>query len=178
MTWNIAAINNNPFEYTRTQSNLSSLLPAMHASCHGAGQRPYHVILMFRYWITHHDKDYNALMESVQRFIDAPGERDILVSEVFTPSMWAELKELMLQRKWKGIDATNSFWESDFSSRKIVSGFMKDKSIGDKRLASMPDRYTNTINTVRTPRVSFMPAAPMPSTRSWRPSLCISYLTK
>ena len=51
-TWNIAAINNNPFEY----------------------------------WITHDDADYNALMEGVQSFIDQPGERDVPVSQVFTPA--------------------------------------------------------------------------------------------
>ena len=52
VTWNIAAINNNPFEY----------------------------------WITHDDADYNALMEGVQSFIDQPGERDVPVSQVFTPA--------------------------------------------------------------------------------------------
>jgi len=37
-------------------------------------------------------------------------------------------------------------WIQDFSKRRIVSGFLKDKDIGAKRLASMPDRFTNTIN--------------------------------
>ena len=37
---------------------------------------------------------------------------------------------------------------SDFAGRKIISGFMKDKELGEKRLASMPDRVTNTINTL------------------------------
>lgn len=37
--------------------------------------------------------------------------------------------------------------------RTIVAGFMKDKSIGNKRLASMPDRMTNTIETVDAGRV-------------------------
>lgn len=32
-------------------------------------------------------------------------------------------------------------------SRHIISGFLKDASLGEKRLASMPDRVTNTINT-------------------------------
>ena len=52
LSWNMAAINNNPFEY----------------------------------WITHDDADYNALMEGVQSFIDQPGERDVPVSQVFTPA--------------------------------------------------------------------------------------------
>ena len=32
------------------------------------------------------------------------------------------------------------------AGRKIISGFMKDKELGKKRLMSMPDRTTNTIN--------------------------------
>ncbi|KAL1520344.1 hypothetical protein AB1Y20_021934 [Prymnesium parvum] len=114
VTWNIAAINNNPFEY----------------------------------WITHNDKDYNALMEAVQHFIDDPKSRDVPVSQVFSQSMWMELKELMIERGWDGIEQTDKLWRTDFSSRKIISEFMQDKTLGDKRLASMPDRYTNTINTV------------------------------
>jgi hypothetical protein len=39
-------------------------------------------------------------------------------------------------------------WDSDYKHRKIISGFIKDKLIGKKRLASMPDRYTNTITTL------------------------------
>lgn len=87
-------------------------------------------------------------MEAVQRFIDSPGDRDVKVKEVFTPTMWAELKQLMVEHNWSGIDETEAKWLSDFSSRTIINGFIKDKSIGEKRLVSMPDRYTNSIDTV------------------------------
>ena len=111
-TWNIAAVNNNPFEY----------------------------------WITHDDADYNKLMEDVQSFIDQPGERDVPVSQVFTPAMWAELKALMAAQGWGGIEQTDAMWQSSFGQRKIIAEFMKDPTLGEKRLASMPDRVTNTIN--------------------------------
>ena len=75
------------------------------------------------------------------------GERDVPVSEVFTPAMWAELKALMTTQGWD-VAATEQLWASDFAGRKIISGFMKDKELGEKRLASMPDRVTNTINTL------------------------------
>ena len=68
------------------------------------------------------------------------------VSRVFTPGMWAELKELMLARGWSGVDQVEAAWSNDFAQRKIISSFMKDKALGEKRLASMPDRITNTIN--------------------------------
>ena len=61
--------------------------------------------------------------------------------------MWAELKALMTTQGWD-VAATEQLWASDFAGRKIISGFMKDKELGEKRLASMPDRVTNTINTL------------------------------
>ena len=51
-TWNIAAVNNNPFEY----------------------------------WVKHEDASYNTLMQGVESFIEQPGERDVPVSQVFTPA--------------------------------------------------------------------------------------------
>jgi len=118
-TWNIAAINNNPFEY----------------------------------WITHDDPEYNLLMAGVQAFISDPGERDVPVSEVFSAEHFSALHGLMAEQDWTGLDKVSEFWHNDLSNRKIVSGFMKDKSLGDKRLASMPDRVTNTIDTADQGRV-------------------------
>lgn len=111
-TWNIAAINNNPFEY----------------------------------WITIKDNpDYESLMEGVEKFLEQPGEKDVKVSEVFTQKMFEELDSRMTNTAgWKSV---RSYWDSDYSKREIVTGFMKDETLGAKRLASMPDRITNTINT-------------------------------
>ena len=113
-TWNIAAINNNPFEY----------------------------------WITHEDKAYNKLMADVQKFVDNPGDKDIPVSDVFTQGMFDQLKAALLNEPGASQDFVSQveqMWENDYKSRKIVSGFLKDPTIGSKRLASMPDRVTNTI---------------------------------
>lgn len=51
---------------------------------------------------------------------------------------------------WRGTDdlalqATRSRWETEFKDTRIVSGFLKDKSLGSKRLVSMPDRISNSI---------------------------------
>jgi hypothetical protein len=118
-TWNIAAVNNNPFEF----------------------------------WITHDDPDYQALMTGVQSFISSPGERDVPISEVFPAHRFGALQSLMSAQGWSGLDKVESFWRDDLSTRPIVSGFMKDKSLGDKRLASMPDRVTNAIDTADGSRV-------------------------
>ncbi len=38
-------------------------------------------------------------------------------------------------------------WTEDYKHRNMIAHFMKNKELGLKRLASMPDRITNTINT-------------------------------
>lgn len=111
-TWNIAAINNNPFEY----------------------------------WITYDEEPaYEKLMINVEQFLENPGDRDVSVDQVFTSSMFDQLEKRLTETA--GWPSVREYWESDFSKRKIVSGFMKDGTLGKKRLASMPDRVTNTIHT-------------------------------
>ncbi|VEU36070.1 unnamed protein product [Pseudo-nitzschia multistriata] len=109
-TWNIAAINNNPFEY----------------------------------WITYKENpDYEKLMINIENFLQNPGENDVPVKDVFTEEMFTKLDSRLTGVGWTSV---RPYWESDFQNRKIVSGFMKDPLLGSKRLASMPDRITNTIN--------------------------------
>merc|ERR1712025_926212 len=110
-TWNVAAINNNPFEY----------------------------------WIHSEDESYNKLMSDVQAFISEPGDKDVRVKEVFTDAMRDELKDKMKGAGWAGVDDVDDLWQDDYRRRKIVTGFLKDAELGSKRLASMPDRVTNTI---------------------------------
>jgi len=112
VTWNVAAINNNPFEY----------------------------------WVTHNDAAYLKLMEDVMHFVDKPTpEQDVAVETVFSNDLFEELAKAMSDQGWEGIDETRTAWKQDFSKRGIVSGFIKDKELGAKRLASMPDRLTNSI---------------------------------
>ncbi|KAL7481631.1 hypothetical protein ACHAW6_007314 [Cyclotella cf. meneghiniana] len=111
-TWNIAAINNNPFEY----------------------------------WITYDEEPaYEKIMTEIENFLESPGEKDVPVSAVFTEAMFSQLEKRMDGVGW---DNVRSYWDGDFKNRKIISGFMKDPLLGSKRLASMPDRITNTINVV------------------------------
>jgi hypothetical protein len=114
ISWNIAAVNNNPFEY----------------------------------WITHNDAGYNKLMVGIQDFIDEPGSRDLAVAQVFTQEMFDDLIKNMALEGWGGLPETEAQWNDNYKNRTIINGFMKDTEIGAKRLASMPDRITNTINTV------------------------------
>ena len=114
-TWNVAAINNNPFEY----------------------------------WITIKDNPgYEELMVNVENFLENPGPKDIPVAQVFTDQMFDSLEQKMLEVGWDPNRMVRQYWETDFKKRLLVSGFLKDPELGSKRLASMPDRITNTINVV------------------------------
>ena len=121
-TWNIAAINNNPFEYWISITNDKEL-----------------------------GDNYNHLMEKVADTIKKPSvEDDKPVSNVFSQDMFDELISSMNHSgiSKNDLQKVESRWNDDFKNRKIISEFIKDASIGKKRLASMPDRYTNTIKTV------------------------------
>ena len=111
VTWNIAAINNNPFEY----------------------------------WLTHPDANYEVLMKDVQDFVEAPGDKDCTVGSVFTPGMFEELTALMDAQGWEAAEPCAAAF-AELAERKIISGFLKDAGLGNKRLMSMPDRMTNTID--------------------------------
>lgn len=122
-TWNIAAVNNNPFEY----------------------------------WITHEDAAYSMLMADVENFFEAPGDRDIPVFEVFSDARFDELLELMRLEDWEGLDTVKRLWKDDYRERRIIRDFFKDKELGAKRLASMPDRITNTIRLADEKRPAYRP---------------------
>lgn len=111
VSWNVAAVNNNPFEY----------------------------------WITHPNPKYKALMESVERFIVEPGDDDVRVDSLFTDTMFRRLLARMKEVGLAELDTVSRMWETDYRGRRVVSGFLQDPVIGKKRLASMPDRVTNTI---------------------------------
>ncbi len=111
-TWNIAAINNNPFEY----------------------------------WITWNDKRYINMMENMSKTIKEPPKLlDVPVQNIFTDKMYNELEEDMRKAGFTDLEKVRNYWENEYKNRKILSEFIKDSTIGKKRLASMPDRVTNTI---------------------------------
>lgn len=120
LTWNVAAVNNNPFEY----------------------------------WIHYPDAEYIDLMSGVESFLDEPGEFDVPVESIFTEDMFRELLGLLRDEGHKEADLQEierDFWhggELGLKHRLVVSGFIKDPVLGAKRLISMPDRVTNTVNVV------------------------------
>jgi hypothetical protein len=111
VTWNVAAVNNNPFEY----------------------------------WITSPDPAYMQLMYGVQEFMESQ-QCKRRVDEIFTDIMFSELMEEMTEKNIPMLDEVERIWNEDYRNRVAIQEFLMDTSIGEKRLTSMPDRITNTIN--------------------------------
>jgi hypothetical protein len=61
--------------------------------------------------------------------------------------MLNEMIEFMKQAGWSGLEETKAQYHSVYKNKKIVTEFIRDETIGKKRLTSMPDRLTNTIET-------------------------------
>jgi hypothetical protein len=61
--------------------------------------------------------------------------------------MFAELEYEMSQQGIAQLDDLNRIWATDLACRKLITGFLKDKALGEKRLISMPDRITSSIKT-------------------------------
>jgi len=116
LTWNLAAINNNPFEYWVSHDDDA-----------------YNDLM-------------SAAAEYVKNGSNAETDASPLIHEIFTDEMFGDLKTEMEKFGWQKehVDATEEQWVSNLRNRKAVSGFLKDSELGAKRLISMPDRTTNT----------------------------------
>jgi len=122
-TWNIAAPNNNPFEY----------------------------------WMNNGDTAYARLMADVEAFVQNPGDRDVTVQSVLGDERFKELMALMVNERWPDLGFVEHLWAKDYKDRRIVSGFLMDKPLGEKQLVSMPDRVTSAVRVLDSPIPVFRP---------------------
>ncbi len=54
--------------------------------------------------------------------------------QVFTDSMFRDLLQEMLARTdWSGVADVAALWEADYKQRRVISGFLKDETLGKKR---------------------------------------------
>jgi hypothetical protein len=86
-------------------------------------------------------------MAAVEALAESPGERDVPVGVVFPHDAMSSLCEAMRGAGFDAndVDATAAYYRDRIAPRLIVSGFLRDETLGAKRLCSMPDRVTNTI---------------------------------
>jgi len=85
-------------------------------------------------------------MTDVQMLIDNPETRDFKVGDVVTDDMIQELVASLTEHGCGGVELLLDVWRAEYKDRYAIAGFLKDKGIGSKRLISMPDRISNTIN--------------------------------
>ena len=64
------------------------------------------------YWVTHESQSYSDLMCSVQKAIDDPKEEDIELGQIFTQSMFQELKSELSAQKIQNLEELEHIWEN------------------------------------------------------------------
>ena len=89
------------------------------------------------YWTTYDALAYKQLMDDMETLIEDPAIRDVPLEQVLPADVFDELIALMAALNWEGVDEVVKLWNSDLKQRPIVSGFLKDKAIGSKKLASI-----------------------------------------
>lgn len=132
LSWNVAGVNNNPFEYWVTAEE----------------DLPQYTTMM---------RSVEEVLKNPKTVGDQKKNLDIPVRSVFTEEMWLELKAHMRKKGFTDLELVEAKWSTDFADRCIITEFLLDKELGRKRFVSMPDRFTNTVRIV--PRTS-TPAAP------------------
>jgi hypothetical protein len=66
----------------------------------------------FEYWVTHESQSYSELMISVQKAIDDPNEEDVELGQIFTQSMFQQLKSELSAQKIQHLEELEHMWES------------------------------------------------------------------
>ena len=102
----------------------------------------------FEYWATHENEDYVSLMNDVQHCLDKPGQHDVPLANIFSPSMFEDLKSELSKMGITHLENLDLLWRSELAGRKSITEYLKDQSLGEKRLISMPDMMTSSLKTL------------------------------
>ena len=124
-SWNVAAINDNPFEYYVT----------IDSSANGNTNVK--------------QKNYERTMEQIDEKLINADRHAIKVKDIVSREMLLDAKrEILKTLDWteSECDLAIEFFTQHFAERKILSDFLLDADIGAKRLCSMPDRLTTKVS--------------------------------
>lgn len=166
-------MNNNPFEYWLAHDDPSyvNLMVAVEAclSSPGPCDRPVSELLtgeMFKELKVALNVDGMLDQKQVLRG-GVPYAKGVGGSRSQSRSLF---QVLMKENDILGVEEVEASMWPQLRQRLAVSGFMKDKSLGAKRLISMPDRVTNTIQVVTRKASEYKPPA------ACRPTVINNYL--
>merc|ERR1719506_3364088 len=119
----------------------------------------------FETWISNDLTGYDDFMTGIEGFLESPGDYDVPIQRIFTDAHFQELELLMQDEGWQGLDIVEDIWRntnfskiSGLRSRKIVSGFLKDRHLENSQLVSIPDQATGAICISDEPFVACRPA--------------------
>ncbi len=124
-SWNVAAINDNPFEYYVT----------IDSSANGNTNVK--------------QKNYERTMEEIDEKLINADRHAIKVKDIVSREMLLDARrEILKTLDWteSECDLAIEFFTQHFAERKILSDFLLDADIGAKRLCSMPDRLTTKVS--------------------------------
>lgn len=102
----------------------------------------------FEYYVEYGNDSFNNLMKGVDRITgdNVPQEVDVPLSEIFPKTLVDNICQLIRGQGWSGEANVRKLYNS-VGNTPVITGILKDKTLGDKRLMSWPDRFTNTVNT-------------------------------
>ena len=135
-SWNVAAINDNPFEYYVTIDSGNGNNDANANAAYAEQQR-----------------NYEQTMKKIDEKLLNCDEHDVRVRDIVSEEMLLDAKREILRERSDGglvlkdwteseCDAAIAFFKTHFMERRILKDFLLDAEIGAKRLCSMPDRLT------------------------------------
>jgi hypothetical protein len=120
VSWNVSGVNRNPFEYR------------VHIAQNPSLQQEYENLLQY-------------VEETVVHIPSSKEERDQIPKLANIFPYTEELFNEMIKMNIIGVEKAKQEWNEDFALRTMAE-FLTDKTLGEKRLISMPDRVTNTID--------------------------------
>ncbi|CAL6428531.1 unnamed protein product [Bathycoccus prasinos] len=133
-SWNVAAINDNPFEYYVTiDSSNKSDVNDDDISDENGNDDDVDALRRRRIEGRRNQKNYEKTMEKIDEKLIKAREHEVKVKDILSKEMLLDVKREIMNMK---ID--DSWTELE----KILSDFLLDGDIGAKRLCSMPDRLT------------------------------------
>jgi len=130
------------FDYALDEADKDTLSVATW-NCSAVNNNP------FEYWVEIDEvPEYTTLMTGVDAALEDP-KMDVAVRTVFTDAMFADLRTALKKAgiAEEDLGAVDNVWRNDLCKRTLVTGFLRDRVLGKKRLISMPDRVSNTIRT-------------------------------
>ena len=113
----------------------------------------------FEFFTASQDSECGQFIKDIQAYIESRSD-DIEIHRIFNDMMFSEFVDELSRHDLldeSNLSLLKRLWLEDYRKRKAIAGFLLDRCLGLKRLASFPERITNTIH-LQDNSVCFRPA--------------------